>query len=73
MRFVTITHPDLGTTTVPETRVRHLSDGWTVVDEAPVTAPADDLEPELGVELDNASPTETHIEPFGAHHTHEES
>lgn len=31
MRFVEIEHPDLGRTRVPESRVPHLSPGWTVV------------------------------------------
>lgn len=35
MRFVTVKHPKLGTTVVPETRVPHLADGWTVVDKLP--------------------------------------
>lgn len=46
MGFVTISHPDLGVTTVPESRVKHLSEGWTVVQadttpaEEPVIQPA---------------------------------
>jgi hypothetical protein len=39
MGFVTISHPDLGVTTVPESRVKHLSEGWTVVKPTPVEQP----------------------------------
>jgi hypothetical protein len=45
MRFVTISHPDLGVTSVPESRVAHLSEGWTVVEKQPDTDPAVDDEP----------------------------
>lgn len=33
MQFVQVQHPNLGTTFVPETRIPHLSDGWSVVED----------------------------------------
>lgn len=40
MRFVTIRHSKFGTTTVPESRVPHLADGWSVVTDEPVKSTA---------------------------------
>jgi len=45
MKFVTIRHPDLGVTTVPESRVPFLSKGWEVVEAEPDTDPAVDDAP----------------------------
>jgi hypothetical protein len=39
VRFVTVKHPKLGTTSVPESRVPHLSDGWSVVEPASPAPP----------------------------------
>lgn len=42
MRFVKISHPKLGTSVVPESRIKHLSDGWKVVEDIPAgTDPTD--------------------------------
>jgi hypothetical protein len=39
VKFVEIRHPKLGTTTVPESRVPHLSEGWKVIDDQPTPEP----------------------------------
>ena len=44
MKFIEVHHPAIGTTTVPETAVEHLGEGWTVtgeVPETPVSTPYD--------------------------------
>lgn len=60
MRFVTVTHPDVGETRVAKTTVPHLPDGWTVTDAQPEaeTLPADDstLDPPAA-ETETAPPT----------------
>ena len=42
MKFVEVEHKELGRTTVPESRVKHLGEGWAVVEgdkPRPATAP----------------------------------
>lgn len=66
MKFIEVEHPAIGKTTVPETAVQHLGEGWTVGGEAPAGPtgealpfdPAEHTVAEVLKHLEYASPEE---------------
>ena len=73
MRFVTVRHEGLGRTArVPESRVPHLSKGWTVVTEASDMNPAVDDAPTFKPAANKAEATTTK-EPVKARRTRKET
>lgn len=62
MRFVTVTHAEIGEARVPESTVPHLPAGWTVVDDqAAAESPTDDstLDPPAEIETETPTPRAT--------------